>query len=64
MVCTESGCTIGLKVSHWDKSMFGKGRTDLYVEPEQSPVFGGDDIGLVWRAYSQTRPSTKYTRDG
>ena len=38
--------------------------TDLYVEPKYSPVFGGDGVRLVWHAYSQTGPSTKYARGG
>ena len=28
-----------------------KGRTDLDIEFEQSPVFGGDGVRLVWHAY-------------
>ena len=53
MLCTELGCAKSLGVSH--RSVYVDGtrkekksrETDLDVEFEGSPVFNGDDIGLV-----------------
>ena len=70
MLCTELGCTKSLGVINRNIYVDGTRKekkfreTDLDIEFEGSPVFNGDDIGLVLRAYDRTGPSTEYARDG
>ena len=51
-------------VSYLDMKGNGRGKTDLDVELDRSPIFGGDRVRLVWRMHDRAERPTEYAHQG